>query len=265
MTRDRLGCAIAVLLVLPAGPALAHDTWLIPARFAVRPGSAVTLELTSASRFPEAESVVAADRLAATGVRLAGLTRPLEVKGAGAKALELSATLPASGIAALWVESRPRTLTLGAAEVEEYLNEIGAPAAARARWKSSGRWRETYRKLAKTIVRVGEPGADGSWAEPVGMELEIVPEQDPTAVPAGTPFPIRVLRGGKGLPGFSVAAEGGGRSSMRTTDADGRATFTLDEPGAWLIKGTLLEESKAPDADWESLFTTLTVSVRPGR
>jgi len=61
MTRHRLASAIAVLLVLSAGPALSHDTWLIPARFAMRPGSAVTLELTSATRFPEAESVVAAD------------------------------------------------------------------------------------------------------------------------------------------------------------------------------------------------------------
>jgi hypothetical protein len=31
-----------------------------------------------------------------------------------------------------------------------------------------------------------------------------------------------------------------------------------------LIKGTLLEPSKAPDTDWESVFTTLTVSVHPG-
>jgi len=265
MTSDRLATAMAVLLVLPAGPALAHDTWLIPARFAVTPGSVVSLELTSAMRFPQAETAVEADRLAATGVRLGGLTRPLEVKGPGAKALELSASLSASGIAALWVESRPRTLSLGTAEVEEYLDEIGAPAGVRARWKKGGRWRETYRKLAKTFVRVGEAETDRSWADPVGMELEIVPEQDPTAVGAGSPLPLRVLRGGKGLAGFSVVAAGGGRSSMRTTDAEGRVTFTLDEPGPWLLKGTLLEESRAPDTDWESLFTTLTVSVRPGR
>ena len=263
--RGRLVTVPALLLVLAGETALAHDTWLIPARFGVSPGSTVGLELTSAMRFPEAESAVAADRLAATGVRLGGRTQPLAVMGEAAKALELSATLPAAGIAAVWAESLPRTLSLGTAEVEEYLDEIGAPASVRARWKAGQRWKETYRKMAKTFVRVGEPGTDRSWADPVGMELEIVPEEDPTAVRAGSPLPIRVLRGGKALPGFSVAAAGAGRSSMRTTDADGRASFTLDEAGPWLIKGTLLEASKAADTDWESLFTTLTVSVHPGR
>lgn len=261
----RLTAGLAVTLFCAAGPVLAHDTWLIPGRFAVPPGATVRLELTSAMRFPEAESAVAADRLAATGVRLGGRTQPLDVKGEAAKALELSATMSAAGVAALWVESRPRTLSLGTAEVEEYLDEIGAPAAVRARWKAGQRWKETYRKMAKTFVRVGQPGTDGSWAGPVGMELEIVPEQDPTDIRAGGAFRIRVLRGGQGLAGFSLGAVGSGRSSMRTTDAEGRATFTLDEPGPWLIKGTLLEASRAQDTDWESLFTTLTVSVRPGR
>lgn len=261
----RLAAVVAATLLSAAGPVLAHDTWLMPARFAVPSGATVRLELTSAMRFPEAESAVAADRLAATGVRLGGRTQPLAVKGEAAKALELSATPSAAGVAALWVESRPRTLSLGTAEVEEYLHEIGAPASVRARWKAGQRWKETYRKMAKTFVRVGEPATDRSWADPVGMELEIVPEQDPTDIHAGASFPIRVLRGGKGLAGFSLAAVGGGRSSTRTTDAEGRVTFTLDEPGPWLVKGTLLEESRAPDTDWESLFTTLTVSVRPGR
>ena len=262
---DRCAAAVAALLVLTGGAALAHDTWLIPAHFAVRPGTTVTLELTSAMRFPQAESAVAADRLAATGVRVGGRTQPLTVKGEGAKALGLSAMLPAAGIAALWAESRPRTLSLGTAEVEEYLHEIGAPAGVRARWKAGQRWKETYRKMAKTFIRVGEPVADRSWTDPVGMDLEIVPEQDPTAVRVGGPLPLRLLRGGKGLAGLSVAAQGGGRSSMRITDADGRVSFSFDKPGPWLIKATLLEDSKAGDRDWDSLFTTLTVSVRPGR
>jgi len=261
----RLTAGLAATFVCFAGPLLAHDTWLMPARFMARPGATVLVELTSASRFPQAESPVAADRLAATGVRVGGRTEPLVVKAEAAKALELVATLPAAGVAALWVESRPRTLSLGTAEVEDYLHEIGAPPSVRARWKPGQRWKETYRKMAKTFVRVGEPGTDSSWADPVGMELEIVAEEDPTAVAAGSPFALRVLRGGKALAGLAVAAEGPGRSSMRTTGPDGGVSFVLDEAGEWLIKGTLLEESKAADTDWDSLFTTLTVSVRPGR
>jgi uncharacterized GH25 family protein len=256
------GRVAALLLWMPA-PALAHDTWLLPARFAVPVGSTVRLDLTSAMRFPAPETPVSRDRLAVTGARIGGQTRPLAPKRSGAKVLELSATLPASGIAALWVESRPRTLTLKGAQVEEYLDEIGASATVRSRWKSSGRWRESYRKMAKTFVRVGEGGDDRSWAEPVGMALEIVPGQDPTALHAGDVLSVRVLHDGKGLPGFSVGAVGSGSAHgvLRTTDQDGTVAFTLDRAGPWLIKGTLLEESKAADTDWESLFTTLTLSA----
>jgi uncharacterized GH25 family protein len=262
-----LTASLALLAAFPPAALLAHDTWLLPARFVVPAGSTVTMELTSAMRFPAPESPVAADRLAVTGVRVAGRTQPLEVKRARARFLELSATLPAPGIAAVWVESRPRTLALKGAEVEEYLDEVGAPESVRARWKRSGSWRESYRKMAKTFVRLGEAGQDDSWREPVGMALEIVPRQDPTALQAGDELAVQVLHNGKGLSGFSLAAVGSGqaRPVLRTTDQDGRVAFNLQGAGPWLLKGTLLEESKAPDTDWESLFTTLTVGARSRR
>jgi hypothetical protein len=255
--------ACAAVLCLDAAAARAHDTWLLPARFAVTPGSTVRLDLTSAMQFPEPETAVAADRLAATGTRLGGQTRPLDAKAGGEKTLVLEAALPTAGIAVLWVESRPRTLSLQPAEVEEYLDEIGAPDGVRARWKKDGRWRESYRKIAKTFVRAGDGAADRSWAEPVGTALEIVPEQDPTALRAGDTLAVRVLHNGTALPRFSVAAVAGGQAHglLRTTDEQGRVRFPLDRPGPWLIKGTLIEPSRVPDTDWESIFATLTVSV----
>lgn len=262
----RLGAFLPALLAGLATHALAHDTWLLPARFAVAPGGTVNLDLTSAMRFPQPESPPQPDRLAATGVRLAGRTRSLDVHRVTGKVLRLSAALGESGVAALWVETRPRTLTLKPPEVEHYLEEIGAPPAVRTRWQSSGqRWRESYAKLAKTYVRVGAPEDDRSWAEPVGQPLEMVPGRDPTSLVAGDELPLVVLKAGKPLPGLTVAADsGGGRKPVvGTTDADGRVTFTVDRAGPWLLKATLLQESTDADVDWHSLFTTLTVSVRP--
>lgn len=248
-----------------ASPAIAHDTWLLPVRFAVAPGAAVEADLTSGMAFPRLESGVAADRLVATGLRVASRQASLEPSRSGATALHLSATAGAPGIAVLWVATRPRTLSLTPAQVEEYLPEIGASEAVAARWRRQQRWRETYAKLAKTFVRVGDAGADRSWEAPVGLELEIVPLDDPTALVAGRAFRLRVLRAGRPLAGFAVSAvaAGGRAPAMRTTAGDGTIAFTLDRPGAWLLRGTLLEESRAPDTDWQSLFTTLTVSVGP--
>lgn len=266
-TTRRLTAGLVALLVSPAGAALAHDTWLLPARFAVAPGATVSLDLTSAMQFPAPESSVQPDRIAESGFRIGGRTRPLEVKGVGAKALELSAALPEPGVAALWVESRPRSLTLKPDQVQHYLDEVGAPETVRARWKTTQSWRESYRKVAKTFVRVGEPSGDRSWEQPVGIALEIVPAKDPTELRAGDELPVRVLHNGKPLSGFNLYAVGPGvaKAVMRTTDQDGRATVTLTARGPWLLRGTLLEPSTAPDTDWDGLFTTLTVSAGPPR
>jgi uncharacterized GH25 family protein len=80
------------------------------------------------------------------------------------------------------------------------------------RWRRQQRWRETYVKLAKTFVRVGQPTADQSWREPVGLALEIVPLADPSTL---------------------------------------------------LVGSRWIEPSSSPDADWQSLFATLTVRVEP--
>jgi len=263
MHRAVLSSLTLGVVVLSAATASAHDTWLLPARFEVRPGATIELNLTSGMRFPDPESPVKADRLAASGIRLGGRTVPLEPRTPTKAALRLSATAPVPGVAALWVVSKPRTLSLGPDEVKHYLEEIGAPPSVEARWLNQQRWRESYSKLAKTYVAVGNASADRSWQEPVGLRLEIVPLGDPTTLREGSEFAVRVLREGKPVPDFSLSAlpPKYAKPVRARTDSDGRAAFLLDRPGPWLLRSTLIEESSAPDTDWESLFATLSISV----
>jgi uncharacterized GH25 family protein len=97
------------------------------------------------------------------------------------------------------------------------------------------------------------------------MFLEIVPKSDPTQLAAGSALPVEVLRDGSTIAGFTVAAtrEGGSGGQLQKTDAGGAATFSLDAPGRWLIRGTLLRAVPGPDVEWESHFTTLTLDVAP--
>jgi len=253
-------------LVLCAGTdAFAHDTWLLPASHAVAVGARLELALTSGMAFPRLESALKAERLASRGVRLAGQGRPLEVGAPSASALKLAATLDHPGLATIWIETHPRPITLGPKQVEEYLDEIGVKDTIGRQWKASGQqgWREVYVKLAKTYVRVGDAAGDRSWAEPVGLALEIVPETDPTAIRAGDDMPVRVIWQGKPLAGFPVGAVGPDSVVTRTTDAGGRAAFRLDRAGRWMLRGTLLREGSSSEADWHSHFTTLTLSAAP--
>lgn len=255
-----------LVLVLPA-VALAHDTWLLPSRASVAVGEALVLEMTSAMRFPEPEVPVKPERIARSGMRIGGTTVPLTPQDGAGKALKLSATPKADGLATVWAEGLPRELDMKPDAVEHYLAEAGA-TEVRDQWIKAGRgrWHETYFKCTKSFVRVGAPGDDRSWSEPVGLPLEIVPEVDPTRLASGQRIAVRVLEDGKPAIGLSVAAAttGGKVTATGVTDGEGHVSLTLHKAGPWLIKAIRLRAGDAP-GDWRSRFTTLTVDVREAR
>ena len=92
-----------------------------------------------------------------------------------------------------------------------------------------------------------------------------MPEQGPTALRVGERLTVRVLKQNKPLAGFvlGAVAEGDKKGLLKTTDADGRVTFTLARAGRWLLRGTELRPSRSADTDWDSDFVTLTFAVRP--
>lgn len=256
----------AALFLTAIAPALAHDTWLIPARFKIAPGETAIFDLTSGMAFPALDVGPKRKRIQAVVCRLAGRTFDLNDFEAAPKSLRIKAKLPESGVAALWVKSPPKEIELEPDQVQEYLAEIDASATVRQQWagtKEPKRWRESYSKHSKTFVRVGDAKMDTSWREPVGLFLEIVPEKDPTALRADDDFPVRVLKDGKPLVDFSlgIVAEGNSKGSINKTDAAGRVSFRLDKSGRWLLRGTELRKSTRQDVDWESDFATLTIEV----
>ena len=254
-----------VVLLFFARPAIGHDTWLLARQSHVHPGQVISFDLTSGMAFPENEVAVAPDRLALGSARLGEAIVDLVREATRKTALRLKARFSTPGIATVWIESKPRSLELTPAEVREYLEEIGIWESVGRRWEmeGSGRWRESYTKHAKTYVRVGQPDKDGSWAQPVGMKLEIVPEKDPTRLRPEEELPVRLLKDGKPVPDQAVglvAAEAK-TGSLTKTDADGRVRLRLDRAGWWLIRATVLERSSKPDLDWDSHFSTLTIFV----
>jgi uncharacterized GH25 family protein len=247
--------------------ARAHDTWLIPDRFDVASKTVITLDLTSGMAFPKLETGPKRERVQTAPCRLAGRTFEVSDISAGPNSLRLKAQLSEAGVATFWVKLPPRSIELKPAEVQEYLDEIAAPASLREQWEEMEpkRWREVYTKHPKTFVRVGDPKADRSWAEPVGMALEIVPEKDPTTLHEGDEIVVRVLKNGAPYPDFSLNAVAAGetKGETRRTDSAGRVTFLLNKQGLWLLRGTDVRRTTKNDADWESDFTTLTLEVKP--
>jgi uncharacterized GH25 family protein len=215
--------------------------------------------------FPANEVGVKPDRLARASSRLGETVSDLIRETAGEKALRLKARFSKPGIAAVWVESKPRALELKPGEVKEYLEEIGAWDSIGHKWEfeGKGKWRESYTKHAKTYVRVGRAERDGSWDRPVGMDLELVPESDPTQHTVGKEFPVRLLENGQPVSDAAIGlvASNAKSGSLSKTDSEGRIRLRFDRGGWWLIRATVLKPSSKPNLDWESRFTTLTVFV----
>lgn len=257
--------AAAASLSLCAGVLLGHDTWIVPAAPRVQPGAALVLNLTSGMSFPTLDHPIQPDRLQNARIRVGRTIDNLSKRSSGKKALALTIRPSHEGVAAIWIDSKPKFIALKPAEVKEYLDEIGAADTIGKEWSAAGGdrlWRENYTKHAKTFVAVGS-ASDKSWAIPVGMTLEFVPESDPTRLSVGSELSVRLLREGQPLPAFPVGMVGSDPTleKNRKTDSSGRVSFRLERKGWMMFRATEIRPAKEKGADWESHFSTLTVYV----
>ena len=184
--------------------------------------------------FPKNETGPKRARVQVAQYRLAGETLEIKDITEGPEALRFASKVEKPGVAAFWVKFPPKVIELKPEQVHEYLEEIGASAELLQKWSEMKppRWREAYSKHQKTFVRVGQPPAnEKSWQEPVGLALEIVPEQDPTALRPGDEFAVRVLKNGKPFSDFPLNAVAGGetKGETRKTDASGRVSLSPRE------------------------------------
>jgi len=266
MTTRRMFSTIVLTLVV-ALVAVAHDTWLAPRRVNVKPKTHVLFDLTSGMAFPKLETSIKPDRVESAGCRLNNKFEELTKRMNAPQSLVFIGTFNNAGISTCWVELKPRQLELNDKLVEEYFVEIDASQAVRDTWKNMKapkRWREEYRKHAKTLVYVGDPGDDRSWTEPIGMTLEIVPVKNTAVLRAGDELPIRVVKKNQPVPNLRVnlLLAGEMHGDFQTTDSEGGASFRIKRAGRYLIRATDLRPSTKPDLEWESDFTTLTVEIK---
>jgi uncharacterized GH25 family protein len=256
------------LLLLPL-TLLAHDTWLIPSAFVPKPGDTVRLRLATSMAFPTSDGAATPDRVERFTLRTASGSQAVTGFRVEGKFLvaDVNPTQPGHAIAVL--ETNPRVLVMKPAEFAEYLSEEGAKevlAARAASGKSGAPGRERYRKIAKTILCVGD-ARDQAFAQPDNLWLEIIPERSTCGMKAGDSITVRVLFEGKPLAGAHLAAGYEGPTGHKypvsvLTDAQGRATVRLDRAGTWYLRThCIIPTQNDSEADWQSAFSTLTFEV----
>jgi uncharacterized GH25 family protein len=256
--------ATAMLGLLAATRAAAHDFWIEPASFTPSTGEVVAVRLLVGEHLrgdvvarPPAASLhrfVLADAGSNASVTLPG--RP----GADPAGLFRVAK---PGAYIVGFHGKPNAVELPAEKFNAYLKDEGLDAALalraeRGQLDQPGR--EIYSRCAKSLLWSG--AADDAAADRVlGFTLELVAERSPALLRDGEALPVRLLYEGKPLAGALVVARSGADPDNKLalrSDAQGRVLLPLSHPGAWMVKAVHMRPAAAGSgADWESLWASL--------
>ena len=262
--------ALITLAVLWSTASAAHETWILPSSFEMKPGTAFEAVLSTGSQFPKAQVGTAPDDVVYTRLRHQGKVLELTDRSRGEHLLQLRGPELHTSVGVAYALLPPASVQLSLTQVAQYFDEVGANATTRAAWaaqrRQQARWSETFTKQAKTCIRVArrtdKPVHDNNCLRPVGLPLEIVPLDSVFGLHTGQALRVRVLWQGQPLVDASVGVmtEGDEQRKFFTTDTQGIAQLDLERAGRTLIFSVHLRPTDTL-GQWLSDFSTLTVPV----
>lgn len=262
-----LGALVAIAVALPA---TAHDFWVQPASFRLAPGEAtpVTLRVGHGAfrqRSPIPLGRISRFRALGPGGSQADLRGVLRLGGADRDGVVSFATAGAY-VLALETDNRAQS-RLPAIRYNDYLKAEGLTPALALRERTHSMdvdGRESYGRRAKVLLQVGPRNGrpQPQVTVPLGLDLEIVPERDPYASPAGGALPVRVIYEGRPLPGALVKLTNlehdAAPLETHLTDGAGRAMFQLPRSGSWLLNVIWTKPvTGVADIDFDTVFSSL--------
>lgn len=271
MSRTLTCVLLGLGLAVPAG---AHDFWLRPDTFRMEaPGALAVQALVGHSDdlsiWPTAPSRI----IALHSVGPGGVTDQQTTLDVDPNTGALMPELPTAGFHMLALTSTQAVSELPADRFNSYLEEEGVrpileDRVARGTMESAGR--ELYSRRGKSLILVGssDGASDDHVTRPLGLTLEIIPLTNPmrSSAEEGVDFEVRY----RGLPvaGAMVHVQSLGDDDVAVeamrTDADGRAAFSPDVGGAWMLhtvwSSPIFNDSRA---DYDTIFSSLTFSFAP--
>jgi uncharacterized GH25 family protein len=262
---------VALLLGLmssPASPAAAHDFWVQPSEYWIKPEAPTSMTLQVGHGPFRQRSPIPARRITRfQAIAPNGTAVDLEQLrlGSAAEDGEFQLGIPGEYILVLQTDDRAQT-HLPSIRFNDYLKAEGLTPALEQRTRlhrMDADGSERYSRCAKSIVQVGPPGTgQGGISKPVGLPLEIVPEANPYAVPQPAELPVRILYEGRPLAGALVKLTNLNDDAMpfetHLSDRDGRASFAMPNSGAWLVNVIWTKAlPQTEETDFETIFSSL--------
>ncbi|MEZ5404176.1 MAG: DUF4198 domain-containing protein [Bryobacteraceae bacterium] len=259
------------ILLFLTSALFAHDLYLRPRAFRLKPGEPAVVEFHNGEAFPKSQAPPVLERLRDAKVQWPGGEAPLSgirIEGRAAMGGFQAPAAPAFLIAARTV---PNYIELPAAKFDDYLAHENLTAIAdwRKQAGESGKpGRELYSKYVKAILHTGP--ASAFVTEPLGQTIEFVPLDDPASLRPGAKLTVQLLyRGAPAANAHVEASSAHGKDvkhrQVGRTDAAGKIDIPLDTAGLWKLHSIHMERrANTAEADWESYWASLTFEVALG-
>jgi uncharacterized GH25 family protein len=254
--------SLSLLLALSiATPAGAHDYWLsLDSSASIRAGTDAEIRMWLGDKIARAEEDDYSSKKAKQflHVSAAGTTDLTKTAKNGAMPVTVLSELPEGGHLVAMIRAYSH-ITLPGWKFRRYLNHEDFDEVSGARKTAGDSWaegRERYSRYMKTLVQVGTK-KDPTFGAVLGQKYEIVPLEDPMAVPAGGSLGIQVLFEGTPAADVRVVARSVEFGNVEArTDASGQVRLTLEGRGEWLIRSVFMQACGCDRADWESFWAS---------
>ncbi|MBX6423111.1 DUF4198 domain-containing protein [Thermosulfurimonas sp. F29] len=205
-----------------ANPARGHDLWLYTPHFYFSPGETVNLKICFGHNFPHDDLIIPPESLS-----------PFVVLSPSGKKFTVHDLEPHP------LSKKPRSRK-GFVLARFTPPEEGVYVVGTARVRRGTPEQVPSGKYAKAIIVVGQ-NLKGSFTEPLGYRLEIIPLKNPALIKPGEELPVRIMFDGKPLSTFVYATYAGYWSEkepfpvITRSDARGIARIKIARPGVWMV------------------------------
>jgi uncharacterized GH25 family protein len=248
----------------------AHDFWIQPAAYWAQPQAVTPITLQVGHGPYRQRSPIPLHRITrfeTIGPDGAHIDQRANLQP-GSPNLDGDIRLPGPGAYVVVLQTDDLAQThLPAIRFNDYLKTEGlTPAledrARRRRTDFDGS--ENYRRCAKALLQIGrgEAISQAQVTRPLGLPLEIVPEQSPYAEPRPAKLPVRILYQGRPLPGALVKLtrleNDAAPFETHLTDRTGHAVFSMPGAGSWLLNVIWTRpQPQSAETDYETTFASL--------
>lgn len=269
MKRSTLTAFLMTLLL--AFATTAHDLFLKLDSYFLQPNSRATVRLLNGT-FQKSDGAVSRDRFQNISLFAPDLSRPagesVTWRDEGkTTVMEIQTGGPGTYLAG--ASTKPREISLKAAEFNDYLQHDGLPDTLAERKKNNELnkdVRERYSKHVRAVFQVGDKLSD-DYRKPLNYPVEIIPQQNPYSLKVGQTLTLFCTLDGRPIASqFVIAGWEDRNGKLHTleglTDTGGIARFKLPRPGKWYVKFIHMTPLSDANLNYESKWATLTFEIK---